>query len=91
MVKLEKVNRKTILPVIKLKTTKEQENYVASNAISLAQAWLYYDTTLPYAILVDEKVIGFIQLDVDEGERSIGIWRFMIDATEQKKVTEEMH
>ena len=85
MVYLEKVSEKTFRTVIKTKVSPEQENYVASNMFSLAQAWLYYENARPYAIMDDGKVVGFTMLDWDEEERTVGIWRFMIGIEDQNK------
>jgi diamine N-acetyltransferase len=85
MIRLEKVTEKTFKAVVRLKTTSEQEQFVSSNLISLAQAWLYYDAAVPLAILDDDTVVGFLMLDWDEDERTVGIWRFMIAAEHQGK------
>ena len=85
MIKLEKVTEKTFKKILSLKVTKEQEAYVSSNLVSLAQAWLYYEHARPLAILLDEEPIGFMMLDWDEEERTVGIWRMMIDAQYQGK------
>jgi len=85
MVYLEKVSEKTFRTVVKMKVGPEQENFVASNVMSLAQAWIHYEKAKPYAIMDDEKVVGFTMLDWDEEERTAGIWRFMIGLEEQKK------
>ena len=85
MVYLEKVSEKTFRTVVRTKVSPEQENYVASNMFSLAQAWLYYENARPYAIMDDDRVVGFTMLDWDEEERSVGIWRFMIGIEDQNK------
>lgn len=85
MIRLEKVNDKTFRKVVNMKLNEPQSNYVAPNVVSLAQAWLYYDNARPYAILNDEEVVGFMMLDWDEEERSVGVWRFMIGAEYQHR------
>lgn len=85
MIRLEKVTEKTFKAVLLLKTTSEQEKFVAPNVTSLAQAWLYYDVAIPLAILDNDTVVGFLMLDWDEDERTVGIWRFMIAAEHQGK------
>ena len=84
MMHLEPVSEKTFKKVIDMKLPDEQSRFVASNVVSLAQAWLYYDETRPYAICDDDKVVGFMMLDWDESERTVGIWRFMIASEYQK-------
>ncbi len=85
MVHLEIVNESTFRKVVDMKLGEEQSRFVAPNVVSLAQAWLYYDDARPYAVLDDDKVVGFMMLDWDEGERTVGIWRFMIAPKEQGK------
>ena len=84
MVHIEKVSEETFRDVIRLKVAKKQENYVAENVCSLAQAWLY-DEARPFAVLDDDTVVGFLMLDWDEDERTVGIWRFMIGEAYQRK------
>jgi len=85
MVHLEKITEKNFYKVINMKLAQGQEKFVASNIMSLAQAYLYYDFARPFVIMNDDKEIGFIMLDWDEEERTVGIWRFMIDKDYQKK------
>ncbi len=85
MVRLERVTEKTFFPVVRLKTNPEQEKFVAPNVMSLAQAWLYHDAAKPFAILDDDTVVGFLMLDWDEDERTVGIWRMMIGQAYQQK------
>ena len=85
MITLERVSEKTFIPVLRMKLPPEQERFVASNAVSLAQAWLYYDQAKPFAVLKDGEAVGFLMLDWDENERTCGIWRLMIAPEHQKK------
>lgn len=86
MIRLEPVNEKTFFPVVRMKLSPEQSQFVASNVMSLAQAWLYYDAARPFAVLNETgEVVGFIMLDWDENERTAGIWRFMIAEEHQGK------
>ena len=62
---LEKINWDNYGKVLKLKVTKEQENFVASNKASLIHAFIALSNGDPvhaFAIYKDKKVIGFIQL-----------------------------
>ncbi len=64
-----------------------EEGFVASNAYSLAQAWLYRNNNdvYPFAIYNDEIPVGFMLLDEDLEERSLVIWRIMFPPEHQKK------
>lgn len=85
MIRLERVSERTFFPVVRMKVHPEQEKFVASNVMSLAQAWLYYENARPYAIMKDDTVVGFLMLDWDEGERTVAIWRMMIGQEHQGK------
>ena len=65
---LEKVNWDNYEKVLKLKVTKEQENFVASNKTSLIHAFLSLSEGTPtyaFAIYKNKTIIGFIMLDYD--------------------------
>lgn len=85
MIKLEPVTKHTFQAIIDMKLPPEQGCFVAPNVASLALAWLYPQEARPYAVCNDHDVVGFMMLDWDEGERSVGIWRFMIAAEYQHK------
>ena len=65
----------------------DDEHFVASNAYSLAQAWLYRDAgdVYPFAIYDDETPVGFMMLDEDLDERCLIIWRIMFPVENQNK------
>ena len=66
---LEKVNWDNYEKVLKLRVTKEQENYVASNKASLIHAFLESSEGIPvyaFAIMNGKTVVGFIQLMYDD-------------------------
>lgn len=65
----------------------DDENFVASNAYSLAQAWLYRDAgdVFPFAIYNDDEPVGFMMLDEDLEEKCLIIWRIMFPAENQNK------
>jgi len=85
MIRLETINENNYRAVINIKLPPEQDLFVAPNVTSLAQAYVYRDLACPYAILNDDTVVGFIMLDWDESERTVGIWRLMIAPNEQNK------
>ena len=57
----------------------DEERYVASNSVSLSQAWLYRknNDVYPFAIYEDDTAVGFMMLDEDLEERCLTIWRIM--------------
>lgn len=85
MIQLKLVNEHTFKKIVDMKLPEAQYRFVAPNVVSLAQAWLCYEEARPYAILSDGEPVGFMMLDWDEGERTVGVWRFMIAFDQQKK------
>lgn len=70
---------------MKLKVSDSQSNFVASNTYSLAQAWVFYETAYPFAIYVNDVMVGFIMMGFYKPKGIYNIWRFMIDAQFQGK------
>ena len=66
MVNFRKITEENFDAIIKMKRP-EDESFVASNAVSLAQAWLYRDNgdVFPFAIYDDDMVVGFMLLEED--------------------------
>ena len=85
MIRIERVSERNFKKIVDMKLPPEQACFVAPNVVSLAQAWLYYKEARPFAIYSGEDVVGFLMLDWDENERTVGIWRFMIAPEYQQK------
>jgi histidinol dehydrogenase len=80
-----------VIPLVKIKTTAEQEKFVAPNAVSLAQA-AYKPPGRPFGLWSQGEPVGFLLLwdarrDPEPGEAAdqLYIWRLMIDARQQGK------
>lgn len=83
---LKEVTLQNYWEVLSLSVSKEQEDFIAPNAVSLAEAFVYDkngDAIFPFAIYDDNKLIGFTMFAYDE---KIGIspgnyllFRLMID------------
>lgn len=69
---------------INLKVRDHQKDYVASNAISLVQAF-YEEELYPIGIYNDEEMVGFILYDYDKELEGWSFSRFMIDINHQNK------
>ena len=89
-VTLREITADTVREVTKLSVREDQKHFVASNAVSLAQA-LFSPEAWYRAIYAGNELAGFVMLH-DESLRSppplepgIGVWRFMIDARYQGK------
>lgn len=73
-----KIDKNNYMECIFLKTTKEQENFVADNARSLVEA-NYEEGLFPLAIYHHDKMIGFLLYDYDNEIPGWSLSRFMID------------
>ena len=85
LVSLRPITAATVRHVTNLSVSEFQTQFVASNAVSLAQALFSADAWYQ-AIYLGEELVGFVMLE-DESLRlsplknpKIGVWRFMIDA-----------
>ena len=84
-ISLVNVDYKNFHQVLKLELEKGDEEFVANNAYSLAEAYVQPNVT-PRAILLSEKIVGFImygQWIEDKGDFWIG--RLMVDKNSRKK------
>lgn len=87
MIEFVPVNEENFKGVINLEITENQKHFVAPNVHSLAECYLYRNNNdvFPYAIQDENKVVGFLLLDIDEDEKEIMIWRMMIGKQYQGK------
>ena len=85
LVSLREITADTVRLITSLSVSPDQQGFVASNAVSLAEA-LFNETAWYRAIYVGESPAGFAML-YDESLRAappptplVGLWRFMIDS-----------
>lgn len=78
MISLKDITEDNFDAIIKMKRP-DGEKWLASNAYSLAQAWLYRENNdvFPYAIYNDDIPVGFCMLEDDLEEKELWIWRIM--------------
>ncbi|HYO45882.1 MAG TPA: GNAT family N-acetyltransferase [Gemmatimonadota bacterium] len=81
---LREVTKETLRDVLMLKVAPEQERFVATNAVSIAQAHFHPEVAWFRAIYADETPVGFLMLHDDPGKPEYHLWRFMIDKRFQK-------
>lgn len=81
---LREVTKENLWDIFKLEVAPNQRRYVASNEVSIAQA--YFDREIAWfrAIYADETPVGFLMLLDDAEARNYFIWRLMVDAGFQK-------
>lgn len=83
-IQLREITEHNLLPVLRLKVAEGQEKFVATNAVSIAQA--HYSTVAWFrAIYADDTPVGFIMLEDNEQKQEYCLWRLMIDGAHQGK------
>jgi len=85
MITLREINKENFGECVRLEVEESQKNFVAGNVESLAEAWLHPAIARPFAIYNDDTMVGFAMLDIVEGDKDCGLWRFMIDRKYQNK------
>lgn len=86
MVNFRKITEDNFDTIIKMQRP-EGEHFVASNAVSLAQAWLYRENNdvFPFAIYDDDNCVGFILLEEDMDDGRLDLWRIMLSPENEGK------
>ncbi len=93
IITLKEITNNNFIPVIKLSKTlsETQKKCVASNELSLAQAYLNQTLAWPRAIYLDDVPIGFVMLNIkptnipEDDQPAIDVWRLMIGGKFQSK------
>ncbi len=81
---LREVTAETVRAICALAVRPEQRDYVAANALSIAQA--HFEPRAWFrAIYAGETPIGFVMLHDDAEKQEYFLWRLMIDAEHQGK------
>ncbi|MBN9645667.1 GNAT family N-acetyltransferase [Terrisporobacter glycolicus] len=83
-INFKEIDKSNYNTCINLKVGEHQKNYVASNAISLVQAF-YEEELYPIGIYDNEEMVGFILYDYDKELEGWSFSRFMIDINHQNK------
>jgi diamine N-acetyltransferase len=78
VVTLRPVTAENVYDILRLAVTKEQEQFVADNARSLAEA-AYNPFAWPRAIYAGDTPVGFVMLYDDPHTPEYFLWRLMID------------
>ncbi len=84
-VTLKEVTKQNLREILRLKVAEGQEKFVASNAVSIAQA--HFDSGVAWfrAIYDGEQPVGFVMLDDNPAVPRYTLWRLMIDHRFQRK------
>ncbi|MCZ2114483.1 MAG: GNAT family N-acetyltransferase [Anaerolineae bacterium] len=82
VISLREVTKENLSEVLTLKVKPDQQRFVASNAVSIAEA--HFEEKAWYrAVYADETPIGFVMLYDDPKAGEYYLWRMMIDARYQ--------
>ncbi len=86
MITLKEISEDNFEQIINFRRP-EGETFVAPNAVSLAQCYLYRDNNdvFPYAIYEDDTPVGFLLLEDDIEDRELWIWRIMFPVENENK------
>lgn len=82
---LQDITTENLVQILKLKVADAQEKFLATNAVSIAQAHFYPEVAWFRAIYADAQPIGFVMLEDDPQNVSYSLWRLMIDTQFQKQ------
>ncbi len=88
LVTLQEVTAQTVRAIVDLRVSTLQQPYVASNAVSIAQAYFHREAWFR-AVYADDVPVGFVMLEDPTqltdwiGPAQVGLWRFMIDERQQ--------
>jgi diamine N-acetyltransferase len=77
-VTLHEITRDSLRAILDLKVSKKQEQFVAPNAVSIAEAHFSSNAWFR-AIYADETPVGFVMLGEVHEKGSQFLWRLMVD------------
>lgn len=84
MLHLESITKDNWMKAISLHVREDQVNFVASNAVSLAQL-NFLENFRAKGIYLGEEMIGFALYGIDEDDHEYWMYRMMIDQKHQGK------
>lgn len=86
MVEFRRIDKGNFYPLLELDPGDEGK-FVASAAVSLAEAWLYYEehNTYPFAVYHGEALVGYMMAHEDRDRRALFLWRLAIAKEHQGK------
>ena len=86
MVSFRSIDKENFYPLLKMDPG-DGGKFVASNAVSLAEAWLYYEShdTHPFAVYHGEELVGCMMVLEDRAKGVLDLWRLAIAKEHQGK------
>ncbi len=83
-VSLREVTQENLKSILNLDVAENQKSFVASNAVSIAEA--HFEPKAWFrAIYAGEQPVGFVMMYIDVERPKYYLWRYMIDAAQQGK------
>jgi diamine N-acetyltransferase len=84
VVTLKEVTADTVRAICALDVGPEQRQFVAPNAVSIAEA--HFEPKAWFrAVYADDEPVGFVMLEEDPAKPEYFLWRLMIDHRHQRK------
>lgn len=83
MIELRAINEDNYRECLNLNVSVANANFVDSVAWSLAEAWVFYNDSRPFAIYAEDVMVGYVLIYI--GEDNPQIINFMIDSRYQKR------
>ena len=77
-VTLTEITFETVREVLRLNVGENQKQFVASNAVSISQAY-FTDLAWFRAISYEDTFVGFVMCEINTKEEEYYLWRYMID------------
>jgi diamine N-acetyltransferase len=84
MILFSEITKENFWDCIGLTVTKEQDDFVTSNAVSIAQSKVQSEC-IPLAVYDNDIMVGFIMYCIDEDDGEYWIYRMMFDKNHQLK------
>ncbi len=97
MIRLEKVNGRNVWDILKLTVSEDQKDYVASNDISIVEAYIAITENghaFPFGVYANDTLVGFMMIGYDTDDSwedapviakgNYNLWRLMIDKKYQR-------
>ncbi|NJM49062.1 MAG: GNAT family N-acetyltransferase [Alkalinema sp. RU_4_3] len=78
-VTLREITKENWRDILRLKVAPHQEQFVASNAASIAEAYFNPEVAWFRAIYAGDVPVGFLMLEDNVAQQDYFLWRFMID------------
>jgi diamine N-acetyltransferase len=83
-VTLREISADTVRAICELQVAPEQRDFVADNAVSIAQA--HFEPKAWFrAVYADETPVGFVMLWENRDDEEYFLWRFMIASDRQRR------